>query len=211
MLVEVFYLVVCISWSFHGCRICCLKPMIHRSTFLAQQMLNESGTCWKVVATCWILIQLMSSNICAFWRELWNCARRNVITALRCKHCRCNYETSEKRRKNRKTWTPEWLKNRTFFGAYYTLLAELRDHVFWSRVGLSTNINTFSNFRFNTAAVLVALLDLPTKPRDIKLENDCSTSFNKRQPVERNRLKLYSVQQRSTAVEHVAWLFQHSI
>ena len=25
MLAEVSYLVVCISWSFHGCRICCLR------------------------------------------------------------------------------------------------------------------------------------------------------------------------------------------
>ena len=130
------------------------------------------------------------------------CAASIVAVIMKCR---------KKDEKNRKTWTREWLKNRTSFGAYYTLLAELRDHVFWSRVGLSTNINTFSNFRFNTAAVLVALLDLPTKPRDIKLENDCSTSFSKRQLVERNRLKLYSVQQRSTAVEHVAWLFQHSI
>ena len=97
------------------------------------------------------------------------------------------------------------LKKNTSFGAYYTLLAELRNHVFWSRVGLSTNINTFSKFHSNTAAVLVAWLDLPTKPRNNVLENDCLTSFNKRQLVERNRLKLYSVQQRSTAVQHVAW------
>ena len=91
----------------------------------------------------------------------------------------------KKRRKNRKTWTREWLKNRTSFGAYYTLLAELRNHVFWSRVGLSTHINTFSKFHSNTAAVSVAMLDLSTKPRDTKLENDWWTSFNKRQLVER--------------------------
>ena len=33
----------------------------------------------------------------------------------------------QKRRKNRKIWTREWLRNRTIFGAYYTLLAELRN------------------------------------------------------------------------------------
>ena len=86
---------------------------------------------------------------------------------------------------------------------YYTLLAELRNHVFWSRVGLSTHINTFSKFHSNTAAVSVAMLDLSTKPHGTKLENHWWTSFNKRQLVERNRLKLYSVQQRSTTVQHV--------
>ena len=111
----------------------------------------------------------------------------------------------KKRQKNRKTWPREWLKNRTSFGAYYTLLAELRNHVFLSRVGLSTHINTFSKFHSNRAAVSVALLDLSTKPRDTKLEGDCCTSFNKRQLVERNRLKLYSVQQPSTAVQQVEW------
>ena len=161
-------------------------------------MLNESETCWKVVATCWILIRLMLSNMCAFWRELWNDGRKNVIIALWCKRCRFNHETSKKRRKNRKMWTREWLKNRTSFRACYTLLAELRNSVFWSRVGLSTHINTFSKFHSNTAAVSVALLDLSTKARDTKLENDWWTSFNKRQLVKRNRLKLYYVQQHST-------------
>ena len=33
----------------------------------------------------------------------------------------------QKRRKKRKTWTQEWLKNRTSFGASFTLLAELRN------------------------------------------------------------------------------------
>ena len=33
----------------------------------------------------------------------------------------------QKRCKNRKIWTREWLRNRTIFGAYYTLLAELRN------------------------------------------------------------------------------------
>ena len=98
-------------------------------------------------------------------------------------------------------------KNRTSFGAYYTLLAELRNYVFWSRGGLSTHINTFSKFHSNTTAVSVAMVDLSTKlrMRDTSLENDCSTWFNKRQLVERNRLKLFSVQQRSTSVQHVEW------
>ena len=45
-------------------------------------------------------------------------------------------------------------------------------------VGLSTHINTFSKFHSNTAAVSVAALDLSTKLRDTKLENDWWTSFN---------------------------------
>ena len=56
-------------------------------------------------------------------------------------------------------------KNRTSFGAYHTLLAELRNHVFWSREGLSTHINTFSKFHSNTAAVSFAMVDLSTKLR----------------------------------------------
>ena len=111
----------------------------------------------------------------------------------------------KKRRKTRKTCTRVWQKNRTSFRAYYTLLAELRNHIFWSRVGLSTHINTFSKFHSNTASVSVAMLDLSTKPRDTKLENDWWTSFNKRHLVERNRLKRCSVQQRSTTVQHVEW------
>jgi len=87
------------------------------------KMLNESRICWKVVVTCWILVQLMLSNICPFWQELWNGGWRNVIIALRCKRCRCNHETlKKKRRKN-------GLENgkKTSFGAYYTPLAELRN------------------------------------------------------------------------------------
>ena len=91
-------------------------------------------------------------------------------------------------------------------------LAELRNHVFWSHVGLSTHINTFSKFHSNTAAVSVTMLVLSTKLRDTKFENHWSMSFNMQQLVERNRLKLYSVQQRSTAAHHVERhkLFQHS-
>ena len=67
------------------------------------------------------------------------------------------------------------------------------------------NPNTFSKFHSNTAAVSVAMLDLSTKSCDTKLENDWWMSLNKRQFVERNRLKLYSVQQRLTAVQYVEW------
>ena len=65
-----------------------LKPMMRDSTFVAQEILNDSGTCWKVLATCWILIQLMLSKMCAFQRKLWNGRPKNVMITLRCKCCR---------------------------------------------------------------------------------------------------------------------------
>ena len=142
--------------------------------------------CWnmpfKMLNGSWTLLNTHSTYVEQHVRILartlkWR-KRGNVIIALRCKRCRCNYETSKKRRKNRKTWTS--------FGAYYTLLAELRNHELRSRVGLPTHINTFSKFHSHTAAVSVAMLDLFTKPRDTKLENDWWTSFNKRQLVEWN-------------------------
>ena len=64
---------------------------------------------------------------------------------------------------------------------------------------------SFSKFNSNTASVSVAMLDLSTKPHNTKLENDSWTSSNKRQLVERNRLNLYSVQQRSTADQNAEW------
>jgi len=100
--------------------------MIHGSTFVDQLMLNIVATCWNVVATCWILIQLLLSN-----NNIWNevemadeemllslCASSVVVVIMK---------RRQKRRKNRKIWTREWLRNRTIFGAYYTLLAELRN------------------------------------------------------------------------------------
>ena len=59
------------------------------------------------------------------------------------------------------------------------------EHTTLSWQSSETHINTFSKFHSNTAVVSVATLDLSTKPRDTKLENDWWTSFNKRQLVER--------------------------
>ena len=50
----------------------------------------------------------------------------------------------KKRRKYRKTWTWEWLKNRTSFGPYYTLLAELKNHASRSHVAsFSRHVGSF--------------------------------------------------------------------
>ena len=86
-----------INWTSNTC---CINPQ--RNTSHPKHLLRHEAyvwTCWKVVATCWILIQLMLSNMCAFWRELWNGRRENVIIALRCKRCRCSYEISKKKTK----------------------------------------------------------------------------------------------------------------
>ena len=69
------------------------------------------------------------------------------------------------------------------------------------------HINTFLKFHSNTAAVPVAMFDLSAKARDTKLENDwwTSTSSHLLKGIDSRSLELYSVQQRSTAVQHVEW------
>ena len=131
-----------------------------------------------------------------------------------------------RQRKGEKNWTREWLKNRTYFGAYYTLLAELRNldvlsYRFLSRLLVFA---TLLSYIMQTGKLIIksdeysSILKVPfensllilfcrhvEKSCDTKLEKDWLTSFNMRQLVERNRAKPYSVQQRSTAVQHVEW------
>ena len=91
-------------------------------------------------------------------------------------------EKTAKETKKRKTWTREWLGNRTTFGAHYTLLAGGTQKV---NLDVATNRD---------------LLVVPS----IKYDNHCQhvifyvSVFVKRHLVERNRARLYSVQQRST-------------
>ena len=85
-------------------------------------MLNIVATCWNVVATCWILIQLPT-----FWREVEMADEEMLLSLCASSVVTVIMKRRQKRRKNRKIWTREWLRNRTIFGAYYTLLAELRN------------------------------------------------------------------------------------
>ena len=66
--------------------------------------------------------------MCAFWRELSNGGRRNVII-FALSVVAVIMKRRKKRRKHRKTWTRERIKNRTSFGAYYALFAELRNYI----------------------------------------------------------------------------------
>ena len=174
------------------------------------------------------LIQLLLSDKCAFWRKHRNGEQRNV--AIVCA------VIMRRRQKRRKLGFNNNLKNRTYFVALYTLLAELRNpdipnyrnflHMdFTSFKELLQPIGTvitrqetnmrsaitpvskkeviFSKCYLNAAVSPAAMLGLFRNPRDSKLENAWLTSFNKRQLFERNRVKLCSVQQRSTAVQHV--------
>ena len=61
----------------------------HRSTFVDQLMLN-------IVATCWILIQLLLSNNNILARS-WNGGRGNVAVALRFERCRRYHEAATKK------------------------------------------------------------------------------------------------------------------
>ena len=63
------------------------------------------------------------------------CAASVVAVIMRCR---------QRRRKKRKIWTQEWLKNKTYFGAYYTMLAELGNlHVSSYRNFLCMDVTSF--------------------------------------------------------------------
>ena len=122
------------------------------------------------------------------------CAASVVAAILKCR---------KKRRKNRKTWTREWLKNRT-------LLAELGNHVFRSHVVLSTHINTFSRFHSNTAAVSVAMLDLSTSretPNSKTIGGRRSTSGNLLKGIDSSSILFNNVQ---LPFNMLKAMFQHS-
>ena len=161
-------------------------------------MLNESGTCWNVIPACWILIQLMFRDMCAFWREIWIDGRRNVVIALRCKRCRCNCKTSKKRRKNRKTWTRDWLKNRNSLGTYYALFAELRYHIL-------THSQSSIPIQPQFQSPCWAFPPSRVTPNSKTIGGRRSTSGNLLRWKDSSSLELYSVQQHSTALQHVEW------
>ena len=115
----------------------------------------------------------------------------------------------QKRRKTRKIWTREWLRNRTIFGAYYTLLAKLRNLDISSyRNFLRMDVTSFNvhhvhsnsnSADFNSSA---AMLIWPRNHVTPNSKNDWFKPFNSRQLVERNRAKFYF---RSTTFNN----FQH--
>ena len=120
----------------------------------------------------------------------------------------------QKRRKNRKIWTREWLRNRTIFGAYYTLLAELRnlwsfDVIAYRHGKVSYRLISWlalsklhSNSNSADSNSSAAMLILPRNHVTPNSKNDWFKPFNSRQLVERNRAKFYF---RSTTFNN----FQH--
>ena len=78
--------------------------------------------CWTRVGHVERLLRLVEysfnfrwSNMCAFWRELRNGGRRSLIMALRCKRCRCNYETPKKRTKKSENVDSRMAKKQDLF------------------------------------------------------------------------------------------------
>ena len=105
-----------------------LKPIIHSSTLVDQGKLNGVGIWWNDFTACWIL----RLNVCwatnAHFCVNIEMANKEMLLSL----CAAGVvalitRRRPKRRKKRKTWTEEWLENRTSFGAFCSLLAELRN------------------------------------------------------------------------------------
>jgi len=67
------------------------------------------------------------SNDYTFWREVEMADEKMLLSLCASSVVTVIMKRGQKRRKNRIIWTREWLRNRTIFGAYYTLLAELRN------------------------------------------------------------------------------------
>jgi len=96
--------------------------MIHGSTSFNFCWSNAEHCC-DLLNTHWTFVE-QQLHILA---RIWNGGRGNVAVALRSSVVAVIMRRRQKRRKNRKIWTREWLRNRTIIGAYYTLLAELRN------------------------------------------------------------------------------------
>ena len=156
-------------------------------------------TFWREVADEEMLLSLCASSVVAVIMKRW-----------------------QKRHKNRKIWMHEWLRNRTIFGAYYTLLAELRNldiSSYRNFVGMDVIAYRHRKVSYRLISWLVlsklhsnsnsadsnssaAMLILPRNHVTPNSKNDWFKPFNRQQLVERNRAKFYF---RSTTFNN----FQH--
>jgi len=75
----------------------------------------------------------------------------------------------QKKTKNRKIWTREWLRNKTIFGAYYTLLAELRN----------LDISSYRNFLSVDVTIFVILRSYIVQARKSLVQIDQLTGVIK--------------------------------
>ena len=155
-----------------------------------------------------MLLQLVeySFNFCwaktTFWREVEMADEEMLLSLCALSIVAVIMKRRQKRRKNRKIWTREWLRNRTIFGAYYTLLAELRN----------LDISSYRNFLGMDVTSFEELLHLVLSKRTWTQviptlrspcwychettwhqtrKNNWFKPFNSRQLVERNRAKFY--------------------
>ena len=81
VLAEVSYLVVCISWSFHGCRICCLRqPWKYNENTNDEKVRTLLAGYTLIGFACTSVFP--NSNLMSSQRPIFNCLRDQTINLL---------------------------------------------------------------------------------------------------------------------------------
>ena len=155
-------------------------------------MLNIVATCWNVVATCWTLVQLLFSNNYTFWREL-EMADEDMLLSL----CASSVIAVDMKRRQKKTnkqkLSPELASIYPLavpsFAAVSTRAVFLMSRFLWSFDLISHRhgkvscgliswlvLSKLTLFELSWFQLFGRHVDISTKARDTKLENDCVTA-----------------------------------
>ena len=155
-------------------------------------MLNIVATCCNVVATCWTLVQLLFSNNYTFWRELEMaeriCCCRFVLRAL----SPLTWSV-DKKKTNKQKLSPELVRIYPLavpsVAAVSTRAVFLMSRFLWSfdlishRHGKVSSgliswlvLSKLTPFELSWFQLFGRHVDISTKARDTKLENDCVTA-----------------------------------
>ena len=172
-----------------------------------------------IIATCWNIVEY-SCNFCWSTTTHFEIADEEMFLSL----CASNVvavimKRRQRRRKNRKIWTREWLRNSMAwqtiawtskdsltrcsefwcnlyqsFVSHVTIYVILRSYIVQARKSLVQIDHLTGVIKTPVELCCFQLfgrhVDISTKPCDTKLENDWLHPFNKRELAERNRAML---------------------